>query len=393
MFRCPTAAAPISRGTHLARLGAGWKDCAGCPHAADLAGAAPALRRRLERRAEAAPADPFGGIAGADFSPADAAELAARFAATLPPRAAVVLARDERPAHAAFLPAVAAALRNAGCDVLHVGEALEPAVRFAVRRTGAAGGLWLAAPDRPAGHAGLTAIGAGGRPLTEEEAAALTDTPPRHDRTAGAERRCEAAVEHEATLWPAFRTLSALRISLASPSAAVRARFARLFAALPDDLHAIATPPDSDSGDIGEALRESGGDIRLSVDSSSARCREFRVDGTPAPWAETVGTLATDAVRRAPKRPAAPTVAVAATLTDGLRLKIAAAGGRVREIGEDPATAWAAVEKGCVLAAGADGRAVFATPHGPSADAALTLAALLRAAAVSPPRGAVPAAA
>ncbi|QDT17775.1 phosphohexomutase domain-containing protein [Alienimonas californiensis] len=384
MLRCPTAAAPISRGTHLARLASGWAECAGCPHAAELAGASPTLRRRLERRPRGERPDPFGGVAGADFSPEEAGALAARFAATLPPRAAVVLGRDERATHAPFLPVVAAVLRHAGCDVLHLGEALEPTIRFAVRKTGAAGGLWLAAPDRPAGHAGLIPLAAGGRPLTDAEAAAVLSNEPRIDRQTGIERGCGAAAEHEASLWPAFRTLSALRIRLASPSTAVRTRFDRLFAALPDDLRTVAVSPDAHSGDLLETMRESLGDIRLFVDSSSARCREFAADGTPVPWTETVRTLAADAVRRASKKPAAPTVALAAELADDLRLKIAAAGGRVREVEDTPAALWTAVEDGCTLAAGTADRAVFATPHGPAADAALVLAALLRSAATAP---------
>ncbi|MFH5804186.1 hypothetical protein [Alienimonas sp. DA493] len=381
MLRCPTAAAPISRGTHLARLASGWAGCVGCPHVGDLEGASPALRRRLERRPGGERPDPFGGVAGADFLPEHAATLAARFAATLPPRAAVVLGRDERATHAPFLPAVAAALRQAGCDVLHLGEALEPAMRFAVRKTGAAAGLWLAAPDRPAGHAGLIPVAAGGRPLRADESAALLNETPRIERRSGAEHPCGAAAEHEASLWPAFRTLSALRITLASPSRAVRARFARLFSALPDDLRAVDLPPNADAAALRETMRESRGDIRLTVDSSSARCRTFAPDGEPVPWQDTVRTLAADAVRRAPKKPNAPTVAVAAELADELRLKIAAAGGRVREVEDAPAALWTAVEEGCVLAAGTAGRVIFAAPHGPAADAALTLAALLRAAA------------
>lgn len=387
MLRCPTAAGPISRGTHLARLASGWSECVGCPHAGDLTGAAPALRRRLERRTLNEGQDPFGGIAGADFTPTVAATLAARFAATLPPRSTVLLARDERPAHVHFFGPVAAALRNAGCDVLHLGEALEPAVRFAVRSTEAAGGVWLAAPDRPIGHGGFEAIGPGGRPLADAEREAVATAEPRVDRVAGVDRPCAAAAEHEATLWPAFRTLSALRITLASPSAAVRERFERLFAALPDDLRTAPLPTDSDAGVTRETMRESGGDIRLFVDSRSARCRAFDVDGALIPWAETVRTLAADAVRGAGQRAGVPTIAVAGELIDEVRLKIAAAGGRVRETEDAPAALWSTVEDGCSLAVGTNGEAVFATPHGPAADAAFTLAALLRSSSGNDARG------
>ena len=66
--------------------------------------------------------------------------------------------------------------------------------------------------------------------------------------------------------------------------------------------------------------------------------------------------------------------------SDRLRLKIAAAGGRVREIADHPAALWAAAADGTALAADGAGRAVFAAPHGPAADAIRVLAALLRAA-------------
>ena len=380
MLRCPDSAA-VSRGTHLARLAAGWAGCAGCPHATDLTDAPTALRRRLERRAPAVARDPTGGVAGADFTPAVAADLAGRFAASMPARARVVLGRDERRVHEAFISAVAAALREAGCDVLHLGPALQPTVQFAVRQSGAGGGLWLAAPDRPAGHAGLIPFGAGGRPWGEEERAALPAATARRDPVAGRDRTCGAAAEHETSLWPAFRTLSALRVTLESPSAAVRERFDRLFAALPDELETLDSSVDSAPGVIRETMGESAGDVRLSVDSSSARCREFAPSGEPVSWAGTVRTLAADAVRRAANRANPPTVAVAAALADELRLKIAAAGGRVREVEDRPEALWDAVADGCALAAGTGGRIVFATPHGPAADAALALAALLRAAA------------
>ena len=376
MLRCPTAAAPVDRGTHLARLAAGWPACAACEHRVDLTGAPPGLRRRLERRApapdplaEPGPHGVIGGTAGGDFTPGVAADLAARFAATLPERAAVVLARDERPAHRAFAGPVAAALRTAGCDVRHLGEATDPAVRFAVRAAGAAGGLFLAAPDRPETHAGLIPIGPGGRPLTDEQRTTFAAAAPRVARTSGSDRPCGAGADYEASLWPAFRTLSARKVAVVCPSPLVRGRLDRLFAALPDELRTIDSPP-----------RESWGDICLSIDSAGVRCRES-AGSRPVPWAGTVRALAADAARTAGRGAA---VAVPGDLADALRLKVAAAGGRVREVDPHPAALWDAVEDGAALAADGAGRAVFATPDGPAADGVLVLAALLRADAAGP---------
>ena len=395
-FRCPGAAAEVSRGTHLARLAAGWAGCGGCDLRHDLAGAPPGLARRLRRRAD--PADPFaepgphgaiGGVAGAGFSAAVAGRVAAAFAAGFPAGGAnpvVVLARDERPAHRALADRVAAALRAGGCDVRHLGLATDPAVRFAVREHAAAGGLWLAAPDRPATHAGIVPVAAGGGPLAGEQrerlranfAAAAT----RPVRAAGTDAAADAAA-YDRSLWPAFRTLSARTAAVACGSAAVRDRLGRLFAALPDELHVSA---DADPAAFAAFVREAGAGFGLHVDAAGVRCRAFAADGSPVPWAETVAALAADALgRHRDATGETGTVALAAGAADRLRLRVAAAGGRVREVADDPAALWEAVETGAALAADGAGRAVFATPHGPSADAVRVLAGLLRTA--GPPGG------
>ncbi|MEM9703162.1 MAG: hypothetical protein AAF907_12035 [Planctomycetota bacterium] len=385
MHRRLTAAAPISRGTHLARLAAGWRGESDSAHGASFAAAPPSLRRRLARRSNGENGDRWTGIAGAGFDRSRVSELAARFAATLPQRATVVLARDERPAHAALLPAAAEALRRAGSNVLHLGEALEPAVRFAVRSEQADGALWLAAPNFAASAAGLRVIGPGGRPLTSGEQAGVLSRSPRVDRHFGAERPCGAAAEYDASLWPAFRTLTALRITLASPSRAVQTAFERLFAVLPDDLQTVAVPHNATDEQIGERLAPRPADLRFYVDGAGVRCRVFDAVGSERPWAAVIRDLAADAVPQRRRPASVPEIAVADRLADSLRLKIAAIGGRVTAVADEPAALWAAVDEGCALAVGSDGFAVFPTPHGPSADAARVCAALMRVASMHRP--------
>ena len=386
-FVCPGAAAPVSRGTHLARLAGGWAACGGCPHRHDHAGAPPALARVLARRVP--PPDPFadpgphgvvGGVAGAGFDADTAARLAAAFAATLPAggaKPAVVLGRDDRPAHRVLLHPVAAALRAGGCDVLHLGEATDPAVRFSVREHGAAGGLWLAAPDRPVTRGGLVASQAGGMPPAWDAwREKFLAGEKRGSRTAGTARPTDAAA-YDRSLWPAFRTLSAKAVAVACSSPAVRARLERLFATLPDDLHLTADP---DPAALAGLVRETGSHVGLHVDAAGVRCRAVGPSGEPEPWAETAAKLAAAALSSHLDRSEPATVAVTAAAPDRLRLKIAAAGGRVREVADDPAALRQAVEDGAALAVGGEGFAVFATPHGPTADGVRVLAGLLRAA-------------
>ena len=381
---CPGSAAPVSRGTHLARLAGGWAACGGCPHRHDHRGAPPALVRTLARRTP--PPDPFGGggphgviggVAGAAFDAATAARLAVAFASTLPAEGtpAVVLARDHRPAHRALLPAVAAALRVGGCDVLHLGETTLPAVSFAVREHAAAGGLWLAAPGRPATHGGVVPLAAGGGPLTDAARAALRtaflDGATRRSRTSGTDR----GITHDAydrSLWPAFRTLSARTVAVACGSPAVRDRLTRLFATLPDELHVTAS-----AATLPNMVRETNADFGLRIEEAGVGCELSGADGESTPWVETAARLAAGTLAGRDRGEEPPVVALTAAAPHGLRLKVAAAGGRVREVAGDPASLWAAVEGGAALALGDEGVVVFATPHGPSADAVRVLAGLL----------------
>ena len=381
-FTCPSAAAPISRGTHLARLASGWAGCETCERRDDHVGASPALAKRLGRRAGAF--DPFdeaagwaGGVAGREVTPRTLARLVAAFADGLDRERgvpAVVLATDGRPAHRTLCAAAETALRRAGCDVLPLGAETDAAVRFAVRTEGAAGGLHLSAAGRPATHAGIVPIAAGGGFLSPDAWKSLREAWERETTTAaprslGRVRVTDAAADYERTLWPAFRTLSARRVTVAGAEGPLAARLARLFAALPDDLRLTAAPPEPGvCGSQHAAAGESGGDIFLAVDADG-----LRTPGAAEPAA--LVELAADALAAGVGD---GTVALTPALANAVRLRLATRGGRVREVEERPAAPWDAVAAGATLAASADGLIVWQTPHGPSVDPVRVVAGLLR---------------
>lgn len=107
------------------------------------------------------------GIVGAGLT----AEAAARFAAAFGSTCAgqrVVLSRDGRPSGDMLRHAVTAGLLGAGCTVEDIGIAPTPTCGFAVRTSGAAGGIQITASHNPAPWNGLKMFGADGAVLPPE---------------------------------------------------------------------------------------------------------------------------------------------------------------------------------------------------------------------------------
>ncbi|MCP4583529.1 MAG: phosphoglucosamine mutase [candidate division Zixibacteria bacterium] len=80
-----------------------------------------------------------------------------------------ILGRDTRPHGPMIFSAVATGLMAAGCDVIDIGVATTPAVEFAVKESGAAGGVAVTASHNPIEYNALKLIGPGGSFLTETQ--------------------------------------------------------------------------------------------------------------------------------------------------------------------------------------------------------------------------------
>lgn len=112
------------------------------------------------------------GIVGAGLT----AEAAARFAAAYGSTCAgkrVVLSRDGRPSGDMLRHAITAGLLGAGCTVEDIGIAATPTCGFAVRASGAAGGIQITASHNPAPWNGLKMFGADGAVLSASDGAVV----------------------------------------------------------------------------------------------------------------------------------------------------------------------------------------------------------------------------
>jgi phosphoglucosamine mutase len=112
------------------------------------------------------------GIVGKDFGPEEAIKLSLCFGSMLPP-GPVVLGRDTRPSGEMIERASSAGLMATGHNVLVLGIAPSPAIAFAVKRTGAVGGIIVSASHNPPPWNALKFLGAGGRALNEAKISEL----------------------------------------------------------------------------------------------------------------------------------------------------------------------------------------------------------------------------
>lgn len=107
------------------------------------------------------------GIVGAGLTAEAAARFAAAFGSTCAGKR-VVLSRDGRPSGDMLRHAVTAGLLGAGCTVEDIGIAPTPTCGFAVRASGAAGGIQITASHNPAPWNGLKMFGPDGAVLPPE---------------------------------------------------------------------------------------------------------------------------------------------------------------------------------------------------------------------------------
>jgi len=98
------------------------------------------------------------GIVGESLTDEVVRQFALAFASTLPPGAAVILARDTRPSGPAFADVTAAALVQAGCRVMDVGVCSTPGAKLMVLELGAQAAVILTASHNPQPWNGIKLI-------------------------------------------------------------------------------------------------------------------------------------------------------------------------------------------------------------------------------------------
>lgn len=114
------------------------------------------------------------GQVGADLTEALVSRIGAAFAEECGARR-VVLGHDVRATSPAFHDALSRGLRQAGADVISIGQCGTEEVYFATDHLGADGGLMVTASHNPIGDNGIKLIGRGAAPITPETLAAIHD--------------------------------------------------------------------------------------------------------------------------------------------------------------------------------------------------------------------------
>ncbi len=207
----------------------------------------------------------------------------------------VALARDSRQSGPAFARAAAAALAEAGVDVVDLGMVPTPTAQMAVETMDLAGGIVVTASHNPVEWNALKFMGPGGRFLSREEAAeffALVDGAVRIDRAGpeGVVRTDAAAVERhlERVFSLPWLDLEAIRrrrftVALDCVRGAGATVMPRLLESLGCTVHGIHLEPDGrfprepepvpeHLGELGALVRESRADIGIAVDPDVDRC-------------------------------------------------------------------------------------------------------------------------
>ncbi|MEM2926118.1 MAG: phosphoglucosamine mutase [Candidatus Bathyarchaeia archaeon] len=112
------------------------------------------------------------GIVGKDLGPEEALRLSLCFGSMIP-QGTVVLGRDTRPSGEMIQRLVAIGLMSTGHNVSILGVAPSPAIAFAVKKTGAVGGIIVSASHNPPSWNALKFLGQEGIALNEAQISAL----------------------------------------------------------------------------------------------------------------------------------------------------------------------------------------------------------------------------
>ncbi len=111
------------------------------------------------------------GLVGRSLTDRVVADFSSAFASSLPPGAAVVLARDTRPSGVEFARSAARALCAAGCRVYDLGACPTPTAKLMVCTLGAQGAVIITASHNPAPWNGLKLVRDDGIFLNAKQAA------------------------------------------------------------------------------------------------------------------------------------------------------------------------------------------------------------------------------
>lgn len=206
-------------------------------------------------------------------------------ASPLPSAPLVVVGYDERPAAPDVLAGAVMGLTRMSCQVVEIGLATEPCLRFAVQHLGADAGLLITGAGCEVSEIGLDVICRYGLPpdskflddWCEQQSAAYS----RRSRSAGQLRAYSPLADYDVRLGRHFHALRPLHVVCGATSQQVLLRLERIFARLPGRLTTIrlpmrlrhlTDPGDDDIQRIGRSIQQDRAQLGVVIDEDGAGC-------------------------------------------------------------------------------------------------------------------------
>jgi hypothetical protein len=393
-YRCPGESYDIPRGVHLARIAAGFEQCAGCRHRdgaalGELGGDAShregtfstALASSDAARAVThSPLFQMDGVRGVylnEITRHEAGRIAGAFASCLWDElggATETTADRAMPPVDAAERTVEEALRRMGCQVIDVGPVTRPCFWFAVEHLRAAGGLHITGSGTDPSGIGLDFV-MQGRPcsrggILDQIEARWRRGYGRASRRPGTQRLFHPALPYEASLLKHFHALRPLRIAIGCSSRLFRELVQRQFQQVACRLIPVETPirarqmiepTDPDVIRMTRAVRDTNADLGVLISDDGQQCTVIDDAARLVPPATLLRLLGAVECEQSPS---------------GQWVDLDSAPAATRQENIPLEQQWLAASGPDILCAGSGGRIWF-RESGPTCDAILTLVRLL----------------
>ncbi|MEW6751067.1 MAG: phosphoglucosamine mutase [Candidatus Latescibacterota bacterium] len=279
------------------------------------------------------------GLVGRTLTDEVVRRFAAAFAASLPPGARVVLARDTRPSGPGFAAQIARELQESGCHVLDLDVCSTPGAKLMVLELEAQGAIIVTASHNPGAWNGLKLIRGDGIFLNQEQGERvlrLFEARRSHRQGGGRLERVDPAAVKERHLQRIVAHVDAAAIRSAGLSAVVDPCNGTGSLLVPGLLRALGVrtavihgepsglfahepePLPANLADLGEAVRRNGASVGFAVDPDADRVSLVDESGRPVGEDYTLA-LAVQAVTARAKGTVVTTLSTSQTVTDAAR--------------------------------------------------------------------------
>lgn len=230
----------------------------------------------------------------------------------------LVIGRDMRQSGPALRAAMVAAIADAGCEVIDIGECSTPMTYWAVNVLAADAAIMITASHNPAGYNGCKISGRGATPVSYDtgiadiERLAVADTPlPRRPRGAVSER--DLLSDYQRWLLGFAGTIKPFKLVIDTGNGMMGAMLPGLFQALPCTVVPLYFEVDgsfpnhepnplnpANMRDLQAAVRRTGADLGAAFDGDGDRVMFVDERGELVPGDQVTALLAAELLQKAP---------------------------------------------------------------------------------------------